>query len=165
MTTKEKVYKYAFIVLSDSRSGGEKKDKCKDALLDSMDKDYKMEYFNIIPDDKEKILDELKKLVDKNIPLILTSGGTGFSKRDNTPEATKELIEKNTPGISEAIRFYSKEITPMWALSRAVSGIAKNSLIINLPGSPKAVSEAIDAIRPFLGHGLDILKGDFTDHD
>lgn len=165
MTTKENLYKYAFIVLSDSRSEGVKEDKCKDALLDAMDRNYKMDYFNIIPDDKDKIAKELKSLVDKNFPLILTSGGTGFSKRDNTPEATKKVIEKETPGISEAIRLFSKEKTKMWALSRAVSGISKNSLIINLPGSPKAVSEAVDAIRPFLGHGLDILKGDFKSHD
>lgn len=165
MNTKEKVYNYAFLVISDSRSSGERKDKTKESLLKAMDDSYKMEYFSIIPDDEDKIIKNLRKLVDKNIPLILTSGGTGFSKRDNTPEATKKVIEKETPGISEAIRLYSKSLTPMWALSRAVSGICKNSLIINLPGSPKAVSEAVDAIKGFLDHGLDVLIGDFNNHD
>lgn len=165
MITKEKSYKYALVVLSDTRSRGEKEDKCKDSVLKSMDSSYEMDYFSIIADDLDLIEKELRKLVSSNIPLILTAGGTGFSKRDNTPEATKKVIEKEARGIAEAIRLYSRDITPMWALSRATAGIAKNSLIINLPGSPKACKEAIDAIRVFLDHGLDILKGDFKEHE
>lgn len=163
MTTLE--YEYAFVIMSDTRSSGEKKDKCVQACLKAMPENFKMVYKSIISDDIDKIEEELRFLVEKNIPLILTSGGTGFSKRDNTPEATLRVINRQTPGISEAIRLFSREKTPNFALSRAVSGIAENSLIINLPGSPKAVIESIEAILFFLQHGLDILRGDFKQHD
>lgn len=161
---KEKNYNYAFVVISDTRSTGENKDRCIDACQKIMPENYNMVYKSIINDDLENIENELNKLVDENIQLILTSGGTGLSKRDNTPEASLKVIEKQTPGISEAIRLISKEKTHMWALSRAVSGIKNNSLIINLPGSPKAVTESIEGILPFLGHGLDILEGDNSGH-
>lgn len=162
---KEKIYKYAFVVISDTRSTGENKDGCIDACQKIMPENYKMVYKSIINDDLENIENELNKLVDENIRLILTSGGTGLSKRDNTPEASLKVIEKQTPGISEAIRLISKEKTYMWALSRAVSGIKNNSLIINLPGSPKAVIESIEGSLPFLSHGLDILEGDNSGHN
>ena len=89
--------------------------------------------------------------------MILTTGGTGFSTRDNIPEATKDVIEKETPGISEAMRMYSLKITPRAMLSRATSGIRKKSLIINLPGSPKAVRECLEYLLPTLDHGLKIM--------
>ena len=89
--------------------------------------------------------------------MILTTGGTGFSPRDNTPEATKDVIERETPGISEAMRMYSLKITPRAMLSRATSGIRKKSLIINLPGSPKAVRECLEYLLPTLDHGLKIM--------
>lgn len=163
MTTKD--YSYAIIIASDSRSSGDKKDLCIDAIEETLPNSYKLKKSLIVSDDIEKIEKALKEFVGKNYNLVLTSGGTGFSKRDNTPEASLNVIERKTPGISEAIRLKSREKTSMWALSRAVSGICKNSLIINLPGSPKACRESIEGILPFLGHGLDILKGDFKDHD
>ena len=89
--------------------------------------------------------------------MILTTGGTGFSPRDNTPEATKDVIERETPGISEVMRMYSLKITPRAMLSRATSGIRKKSLIINLPGSPKAVRECLEYLLPTLDHGLKIM--------
>ena len=101
--------------------------------------------------------DKMIELADKEIPLILTTGGTGFSPRDNTPEATKDVIERETPGISEAMRMYSLKITPRAMLSRATSGIRKKSLIINLPGSPKAVRECLEYLLPTLDHGLKIM--------
>jgi molybdenum cofactor synthesis domain-containing protein len=98
--------------------------------------------------------DELK------VNLILSTGGTGFSQRDITPEATKEIIDREAPGICEAIRMYSLQITKRAMLSRAVSGIRKDTLIVNLPGSPKACKEALDFILDELKHGIDILIGE-----
>ena len=95
---------------------------------------------------------------DLKLDLILTTGGTGFSKRDVTPEATRNVVTKLTPGISEAIRYYSLSITKRAMLSRAISGIRNETLIVNLPGSPKAVRESLDYIIDVLDHGLEILK-------
>ena len=94
-----------------------------------------------------------------NVNLLLTTGGTGFSKRDITTEATKAVIEREVPGIVEAIRFYSLQITKRAMLSRAISGIRKNTLIINLPGSPKACKEALDFVLEDIKHGIEILLG------
>lgn len=161
----EKTYEYAVVVASDTRSSGENKDLSIDAFKEAMPKNYKLSYSNIVPDNIEDIKDELIYLADEiQIPLIFTSGGTGLSIRDVTPEATEEVIERRASSISDAIRLYSKEKTNTWMLSRATSGIRKNSLIINLPGSPKAVRESIFAILPSLSHGLDILAGDFKQH-
>lgn len=163
--TSEKVYEYGVIIASDSRSSGENKDLALDAVKEAMPDNYKLSYSKIVPDDKEAIKNELIYLSDeKKLPLIFTSGGTGFSKRDITPEATEEVIERSAKPVSDAIRLYSKEKTNAWMLSRATSGIRKNSLIINLPGSPKAVRESIFAVLPSLVHGLDILGGDFNQH-
>ncbi|MGO3017520.1 MAG: bifunctional molybdenum cofactor biosynthesis protein MoaC/MoaB [Anaerococcus sp.] len=164
-SVEEKIYDYAVIVASDTRSSGENKDLSVDAFKESMPENYKLVYSKIIPDNIEDIKNELIYLADeRKIPLIFTSGGTGFSKRDVTPEATELVIEKSASSISDAIRLYSKEKTNKWMLSRSTSGIRKNSLIINLPGSPKAVKESIFAILPSLSHGLDILSGDFKQH-
>ena len=92
--------------------------------------------------------------------LILTTGGTGFSPRDNAPEATMDVVERPVPGIAEAMRYHSLSITPRGMLSRAVSGIRGRTLIVNLPGSPKAVKENLEYILPTLDHGLAILVGD-----
>lgn len=163
-TKEEKTYDYAVVIASDTRSSGENQDKCIDVFREVMPENYKLVYTNIVPDDKEKIKEELIRLSDKKIPLIFTSGGTGFSKRDVTPEASKEVFDREARSISDAIRLYSKEITNAWMLSRATSGIRKDSLIINLPGSPKAVKESIYAIITSLGHGLDVLTNERWDH-
>ena len=97
------------------------------------------------------------------VDLILTTGGTGFSVRDVTPEATMAVAGRNAPGIAEAIRAYSGTITPRAMLSRAASVIRGRTLIVNLPGSPKAVRESLDFVLPNLYHGLDVLKGEVTD--
>ncbi|MEG1986431.1 MAG: MogA/MoaB family molybdenum cofactor biosynthesis protein [Clostridia bacterium] len=122
------------------------------------DNDYKIASYTIVKDDVFDIVKALKEAVALNANLILTSGGTGFSKRDVTPEATNVVIEKNAPGIAEAIRANSMTYTPRAMLSRGVSGICGDSLIINLPGSPKAVTETLEFLLPSLQHGLDILS-------
>ena len=154
------MFKAAIITASDKGAQGLREDlsgPCIKKILEEAN--YEVVSIDILPDDRNLIADKLIELSDRKIPLILTTGGTGFAPRDNTPEATRDVIEKETPGISEAIRAESLKITPRAMLSRAVSGIRKQSLIINLPGSPKAVRENLEAILPSLDHGLVILTG------
>ena len=120
----------------------------------------KTEEYITVPDEKEEIEKALIYLCDDAcVDVIFTTGGTGFAPRDVTPEATKNVIEKEAPGIAEGIRQKSMEITPKAMLSRAVSGIRKNSLIINLPGSPKAVRESLEFVLPVLPHAVEVLSG------
>ena len=159
-------FDYGVIVASDSRSAGINEDKSLVCFQEAMPENYKLTYSRIVPDRVEAIQEAIKDLVDgEKLPLLFTTGGTGFSPRDVTPEATLPLLDRQTPGLSEAIRRVSREKTPMWMLSRAVSGIRSGCLIINLPGSPKAIKESIEAILPALGHGLEILTGSFTQHE
>ena len=119
---------------------------------------------SIVPDDQKTIEEALIRLADQvKVDLILTTGGTGFSVRDVTPEATMAVAGRNAPGIAEAIRAYSGTITPRAMLSRAASVIRGRTLIVNLQGSPKAVRESLDFVLPNLYHGLDVLKGEVTD--
>lgn len=115
----------------------------------------------VVPDEKDIIAAELARLCDEvKSDIIFTTGGTGFAPRDITPEATKAVIEKEVPGIPEAIRAKSLEITPKAMLSRATAGIRGKTLIINLPGSPKAVRESLEIVKPVLGHAVETLSGD-----
>ena len=115
----------------------------------------------LLPDDEDGLYDELVRMCDEGIcDVIFTTGGTGFSERDRMPEATLRAADRNAPGISEAIRAYSMSVTPRAMLSRAASVIRKKTLIINLPGSPKAVRECLDFLLPSLEHGIRILKGE-----
>ncbi len=119
----------------------------------------------IVPDEKEAIEEVLKRWADElDLELILTTGGTGFTPRDVTPEATKAVIEKEAPGLAEAMRAASLQKTPHAMLSRAVAGIRGRTLIVNLPGSPKAARENLEVILPALPHGLDLLRGRETHH-
>lgn len=152
------MFKAAIITASDKGAQGLREDlsgPCIKKILEEAN--YEVVSIDILPDDRNLIADKLIELSDRKIPLILTTGGTGFAPRDNTPEATRDIIEKETPGISEAIRSESLKITPRAMLSRATSGIRKQSLIINLPGSPKAVRECLDFLLPILEHGLNIM--------
>lgn len=154
-------YRVAVITLSDTASKGEREDVSGQTIADIVTKaGYEVVLRKIIPDDGEELTKLLCELADTDkADLILTTGGTGFSQRDNTPEATMQVLERETPGISEAMRYYSLQITPRAMLSRGVSGIRKEALIVNLPGSPKAVRECLEYAIGALTHGLDILKG------
>ena len=152
--------KAAVITSSDKGYKGEREDLSGGVLVDILEKaGYEIIRKVILPDEKQMLADEMIRMCDDGADLIVTTGGTGFSKRDVTPEATKMVIEREAQGISNAILFYSLSITPRAMLSRSVCGIRGETLIVNLPGSPKAVRESLEYILPSLKHGLEILKG------
>lgn len=153
--------KTAILTISDKGSRGERVDGTGPAIKAQIeDKGYSIEYYKIIPDERLQVEEELIYLCDElKVDLILTNGGTGFSKRDVTPEATRNVIEKHVPGIAETMRMRSMQITPKAMLSRAISGIRGKTLIINLPGSPKGAVENLQFILPAIPHGIEILIG------
>ena len=153
------MYTAAVITISDKGYRGERVDTSGPNLVEILkDKGFDVTYTQIIPDDREMIKSELIKCADEMyIALVLTTGGTGFSPRDITPEATMEVVERPTPGIPEAMRVESMRITPKGCLSRSSAGIRGRSLIINLPGSKKASQENILAVIDPVSHGLDML--------
>lgn len=155
------MYKAGIITCSDKGSQGLRADESGRIIKEILENSgFELCKYIILPDDRYKIADQFKYMADElKLNLILTTGGTGFSKRDVTPEATKDVIEKETPGITEAIRSFSLNITKRAMLSRATAGIRGSCLIINLPGSPKAVREALEYIIETLVHALDILTG------
>ena len=153
------MYTAAVITISDKGYLGQREETSGPNLVRILtEKGFQVTYTTIIPDDREMIKDELVKCADeKKIALVLTTGGTGFSPRDITPEAAMEIIERPTPGIPEAMRAESMRITPKGCLSRSVAGIRNRSLIITLPGSKKASAENILAVIDPVAHGLDML--------
>jgi molybdenum cofactor synthesis domain-containing protein len=157
--------KVGILTISDKGSRGEREDLSGKAIEEIVKKiNGEVKYYQIIPDEKDIIQEELIKAVDKlHLDLILTTGGTGLAKRDVTPEATLAIIEKEVPGISEIIRSESFKKTNRAILSRGMAGIRKESLIINLPGSPKGVRESLEIILEALPHGIEILKGQATE--
>ena len=159
--------KTAVLTISDKGSKGKRKDKSGPVIIDMLSElRAEKEYYNIIPDEIVEIKNILIKLSDReDIDLILTTGGTGFAVRDVTPEATSAVMEKDAPGIAELMRLETIKITEKAALSRAKSVIRNDTLIVNLPGSPKAVKECLAAIKNVIPHGIDILKGNVTEHN
>jgi len=157
--------KVGILTISDKGSRGEREDLSGKVIEEIIRKiNGEVKYYQIIPDEKDIIQEELIKAVDNlHLDLILTTGGTGLGKRDVTPEATLAIIEKEVPGISEIIRSESFKKTNRAILSRGVAGIRKESLIINLPGSPKGVRESLEIILDALPHGIEILKGQVTE--
>ena len=155
-------YKVGIVTLSDKGSRGEREDLSGPKIQELLPDDrYEVVSYRILPDEQTAIEKELCRLADEErCALVLTTGGTGFSVRDVTPEATLAVADRAAPGIAEAIRAYSLTITPRAMLSRAASAIRKQTLIVNLPGSPKAVEESLTYILSSLGHGLDILLGE-----
>ncbi len=151
--------KLAVITVSDKGYAGEREDRSGKYIIDFFKENgWEITEYAIVPDEIDKIKEKLIEICDNNkANLILTTGGTGFSPRDVTPEATKEILEKDAPGFSEIIRIEGQKKTPRSILSRGVSGIRKQTLIINLPGSIKGVKDSIEVIYRPLPHGIDIL--------
>jgi molybdenum cofactor synthesis domain-containing protein len=154
--------KVAIITISDKGARGQREDISKKAIEKILEKlETDVIWYSIVPDEMSSIKSALIEAIEVHqADLVLTTGGTGFSRRDITPEATRAVIEKIVPGISEIIRIESFKKTPHAILSRAIAGIRGKSLIINLPGSPKGVQESLGVILKALPHGIDILKGE-----
>ena len=152
-------WKAAVVTLSDKGYAGEREDKSGPLICEMIkEAGYDVEKRLLLPDEKEEIKKCLCTLCDEDgMDVVFTTGGTGFAPRDCTPEATLEAAERNAPGIAEAMRFASLKVTPRGMLSRGVSVIRGKTLILNLPGSPKAVRENLEAVLPTLDHGLAIL--------
>jgi molybdopterin adenylyltransferase len=155
------MYKLGIIIASDKGYSGDRIDESGKVITEAFcGTEFEITEYKIVPDERAMISECMRHQADElGIDLILTSGGTGFSPRDVTPEATLDVIDRQVPGIPEAMRHRSLEITPRAMLSRAVAGIRNRTLIINLPGSPKAVKECLEVISPVLQHALQILKG------
>ena len=155
------MFRVAFVTLSDKGAAGQRTDESGAVIREIAEQNgYEVVSYTLLPDEREQISAELRRLCDENVAeLVLTTGGTGFSPRDCTPEATLDVAERLAPGIAEAMRYSSLNITKRAMLSRAVAVIRGGTLIVNLPGSPKAVRENLEYVIPALGHGLEILTG------
>ena len=153
--------RFYVITASDSGSRGERTDESGPLIRELCEAaGYEFAGYEMLPDDREKLAAAMRRICDEGCAeLILTTGGTGFAPTDVTPEATKDVIEKEANGIPEAIRANSMQYTKRAMLSRAAAGIRKGTLIVNLPGSPKAVGESLEFLLPSLNHGLEILTG------
>ncbi len=154
----------AIITVSDRSSRGERDDLSGPEIRKWAESyDYKVMQETIVPDEIEEIKKKLIEFSDADYDLILTTGGTGFAPRDVTPEATKAVMDREAPGFAEAMRMKSLAVTPHAMLSRAASGIRKQSIIINLPGSPKAVKENLQFIEEAIPHAVRLIKGKVAD--
>lgn len=156
----------AIVTVSDRSATGEREDRSGPALGEAVEAaGGEVAVRRIVPDERDAIAAELRRLSDEaRVPLILTTGGTGFAPRDVTPEATREVIQKEAPGLSEHARAATLEKTRFAILSRGIAGIRRNSLIINLPGSPKGAVETFEALAPVLPHALKVLVESTDQH-
>jgi len=154
----------ALIVLSDRAAAAQRPDECIPIMKERLEPIYSVVRERIIPDDPAALQAEIIELADSAVAdLILTSGGTGLSPRDRTPQATAAIIDYEVPGIAEAIRAASILNTKSAMLSRALAGVRGRTLVINLPGSPRAVAESLDVVLPVLPHALELLADRVVD--
>lgn len=156
----------AVLTISDRSSHGERPDTSGPALVAlAQFQGWQVVQRQVVPDEKDAIQNILKEWSDSgDVDIVLTTGGTGFAPRDVTPEATQAVIERLTPGLDEAMRAASLQVTPHAMLSRAISGIRKRTLIINLPGSPKGASENLQVVLPALEHAVKLLREEDAGH-
>ena len=147
------------LTISDSAAAGRRDDQSgPEAKRILEEAGFEVAGIEVLPDERADVESRLRRASDEGFQLVVTSGGTGLSPRDVTPEATQAVIDRSVPGIAELMRIESLKITPRAALSRAVSGIRRSTLIINLPGSVKGVRECLAAVRPILSHAMETLK-------
>jgi len=152
--------KVGILTVSDKGARGEREDRSGPALREMVEAaGGEVARAKIVPDERTDISAVLVAWSDEGLDLVLTTGGTGFSPRDWTPEATKQVLEREAPGLAEAMRRAGAEKTPTAMLSRAVAGLRKATLIVNLPGSERAARESLEAILPALPHAIEVLKG------
>ncbi len=158
----KKVFTAGILTISDRGSRGERQDKSGQAIREILSSiDARITDYDIVPDEKELIVEKLVKWADEdNLDVVITTGGTGLTPRDVTPEATLAVVDRIVPGFAEAMRAESLKKTPHAMLSRAVVGTRGKCLIVNLPGSPKAVRECLQVILPALPHAVETLKGE-----
>ncbi len=153
------------LIVSDKASRGEREDRTGDVIVGILKENgFHVLEKRIVPDERDEIISALKEWSDiRSIPLIITSGGTGVSPRDVTPQATKDIIDYDIPGMGEAMRAKSLQITPNAMLSRAIAGVRKGSLIINLPGSPSGAKDNLLVVMPAIEHALLKISGDTSE--
>ena len=161
------MFSVGILTISDKGAQGLREDKSGEVIRDNLATlDSQVVKYEVIPDEVDVIAGKLTEWADEgSVDIILTTGGTGLAQRDVTPEATLSIVDKVAPGFAEAMRAESLKITPFAMLSRAVAGIRGKCLIINLPGSPKAVEECLEAILPAIPHAVEIIRGEVTEHE
>lgn len=158
------MYKAALLVLSDRAAEGTRPDACLPQMREHLGDAYEIVRESVLPDEPGALQAELIDICDTGAAaLVLTSGGTGLGPRDRTPQATAAILDYEVPGIAEAIRAASLKIVKTAMLSRAIAGVRHRTLIVNLPGNPKAVGEALGVIAPVLPHALELLAGEAAD--
>jgi len=158
------MFNLGILTVSDKGWCGQRLDRSGQVIRDSIS-DSRVAKYEVIPDEKDVIAGKLAEWADEgSMDIILTTGGTGLGPRDVTPEATLSIVDKVVPGLTEAMRAETFAVTPSAILSRAVAGVRGKCLIINLPGSPKAVRECLEVILPVIPHAVEIIKGEVTEH-